>query len=371
MRTTEPVSLETEIATALDALSAKSSLHAKHLPTGREIAIRADEPMNSLSVIKLPIMVLAYRDAENGNARPWTAIYHPARKTEGAGSGLLQTFAPGLSPTYRDLVTQMIVTSDNTATDLLIAKPRSRPGERASRRSRIPQHAASAHHGRSLPARVGARGPVERLSFPGRGLRQRLPDRRWRVRPELHLRGRLEGVARKRMTAQRDVAAAGADSHGRDRKPRVVRRNDRHSQTASSTRRGLPRFLPDGVDAAHKTGDWPPIAGKRRRDSVSPRGSDDRLDLREPEPRRISTRWRRPRRDCAEARRASDGELILHRDRAEQEGVVAVVPVEVPDQLETRELHFRDEQVACRCRVPAGTTARLPGGPSSGGSRSR
>jgi hypothetical protein len=23
----------------------------------------------------------------------------------------------------------------------------------------------------------------------------------------------------------------------------------------------LPRFLPDGVEAAHKTGDWPPIAG--------------------------------------------------------------------------------------------------------------
>jgi hypothetical protein len=23
----------------------------------------------------------------------------------------------------------------------------------------------------------------------------------------------------------------------------------------------LPRFLPEGVDAAHKTGDWPPIAG--------------------------------------------------------------------------------------------------------------
>jgi len=36
------------------------------------------------------------------------------------GSGLIQTFAPGLSPTLRGLVTQMIITSDNTATDMVI-----------------------------------------------------------------------------------------------------------------------------------------------------------------------------------------------------------------------------------------------------------
>jgi beta-lactamase class A len=38
------------------------------------------------------------------------------------GTGVLQVFAPGLNPTWRDLVTQMMITSDNTATDLLIAK---------------------------------------------------------------------------------------------------------------------------------------------------------------------------------------------------------------------------------------------------------
>ena len=36
------------------------------------------------------------------------------------GSGLIQTFSPGLNPTLRDLVTQMIITSDNTATDMVI-----------------------------------------------------------------------------------------------------------------------------------------------------------------------------------------------------------------------------------------------------------
>ncbi|MFN2564168.1 MAG: serine hydrolase [Gemmatimonadaceae bacterium] len=106
----------------LDSLPAQTALHAKHLATGREIAIRADVPMNTASVIKIPIMVLAYRDVEAGGA-----LILEARRIIGPddlrrGSGLLQTFDIGLNPTWRDLITQMIITSDNTATDILIAK---------------------------------------------------------------------------------------------------------------------------------------------------------------------------------------------------------------------------------------------------------
>ena len=58
--------LASRIEESLNALNAKTSFYAKHLPSGREIAIRADEPMNALSVIKIPVMVLAYRDADAG-----------------------------------------------------------------------------------------------------------------------------------------------------------------------------------------------------------------------------------------------------------------------------------------------------------------
>jgi beta-lactamase class A len=58
-----PDALETTVRGRLDALDAHSTLYAKHLATGREIAVRADEPVNTVSVIKIPIMVLAYRDA--------------------------------------------------------------------------------------------------------------------------------------------------------------------------------------------------------------------------------------------------------------------------------------------------------------------
>lgn len=116
-----PASLETTVRGRLDALDARSTLYAKHLASGREIAIHADEPVNTVSVIKIPIMVLAYRDAEAG--RLDLGERHLIRPEEmRRGTGVLQAFAPGLNPTWRDLVTQMMITSDNTATDLLIGR---------------------------------------------------------------------------------------------------------------------------------------------------------------------------------------------------------------------------------------------------------
>lgn len=111
--------LEARIRARLDSLDATSSIYAKHLPTGREIAIRADLPLSTRSVIKIPALVLAYRDAEAGRLQ--LDARHPITPDElRGGSGLLRTFAPGLEPTYRDLLTQMIITSDNTATDIVL-----------------------------------------------------------------------------------------------------------------------------------------------------------------------------------------------------------------------------------------------------------
>lgn len=114
-----PSVLEARVAARLDRLDAVSSLYARHLPSGREIAIRADRPMNTLSVIKIPVMVQAFRDDEAGRLDlSGRHVVEPDDMRR--GSGLLQTFAPGLNPTLNDLVTQMIITSDNTATDMVI-----------------------------------------------------------------------------------------------------------------------------------------------------------------------------------------------------------------------------------------------------------
>ncbi len=114
-------SLEATIRARLDSLAAQSSFYAEDLTTGREIAIRADVPMNTASVIKLPLLVLAYRDAD-ARRLDLDQRYTIRPEDERRGTGLLQTFSPGLQPTVRDLATQMIITSDNTATDIMIGK---------------------------------------------------------------------------------------------------------------------------------------------------------------------------------------------------------------------------------------------------------
>ena len=95
--------LASRIEESLNALNAKTSFYAKHLPSGREIAIRADEPMNALSVIKIPVMVLAYRDADAG-ALNLDERYQIQPEDMRRGSGLLQSFTPGIEPTYSCLL---------------------------------------------------------------------------------------------------------------------------------------------------------------------------------------------------------------------------------------------------------------------------
>ena len=65
--------LQGRIGELLDRLDARTSAYARHLASGAEVAVRADEPVDTLSVIKLPVLVLAFRDAEAGRldlARP-------------------------------------------------------------------------------------------------------------------------------------------------------------------------------------------------------------------------------------------------------------------------------------------------------------
>ena len=120
-RTPADATLESSIRARLDSLQAQSSFYAKHLTSGREVAVRADVPMNTASVIKIPVMILAFRDHEAGRL-DLDQRYVIRPEDLRRGSGLIQSFAVGLQPTLRDLVTQMIITSDNTATDILIAK---------------------------------------------------------------------------------------------------------------------------------------------------------------------------------------------------------------------------------------------------------
>jgi beta-lactamase class A len=100
---------------------AKVGIYAKHLKTGEEAGVRDAEPFSSMSVIKIPIMVLAFRLSEQGKLNLDERI-EIRRSHLRDGSGIFQYHDLGLQPTLRDLITQMIITSDNTATDLVLEK---------------------------------------------------------------------------------------------------------------------------------------------------------------------------------------------------------------------------------------------------------
>ena len=100
---------------------AKAGVWVKHLTTGEEAAVRGDSTFNSASVIKIPVMVLAFQMADKGQLSLADRITINASDFRG-GSGVFRYNDPGLQPTLRDVLLQMIITSDNTATDIAIAK---------------------------------------------------------------------------------------------------------------------------------------------------------------------------------------------------------------------------------------------------------
>jgi beta-lactamase class A len=99
---------------------AKAGVWVKNLTTGEEAAVHADDTFNSASVIKIPVMVLAFQMADKGELALAQRITINASDFRG-GSGIFRYNDPGLQPTLRDVLLQMIITSDNTATDLAIA----------------------------------------------------------------------------------------------------------------------------------------------------------------------------------------------------------------------------------------------------------
>ena len=105
----------------LSRIPARAGIYVKHLKTGEEAFVRPDEPFNSASVIKIPVMVLAYQMSEAGTL-DMNARVTIGKADKRGGSGVLRYHDTGLQPTVRDVVMQMIITSDNTATDIAIAK---------------------------------------------------------------------------------------------------------------------------------------------------------------------------------------------------------------------------------------------------------
>lgn len=86
---------------------------------GETIEFQADLPLVAASVIKIPIMVEAFRRFGEGTLDPNMEVEVRAEHKK-PSCGALTYMHDGLKVTVLDLVTLMIIVSDNTATNLMI-----------------------------------------------------------------------------------------------------------------------------------------------------------------------------------------------------------------------------------------------------------
>jgi len=112
------------LAAALDPLvkahRGQVGVAVKHLLTEEAYMHRADVPMPTASMIKLPVMIEAYRQVAVGKTRLSDKLtLHEEDKVPGSGI-LTPHFSPGTEITLRDAVRLMIAYSDNTATNLVL-----------------------------------------------------------------------------------------------------------------------------------------------------------------------------------------------------------------------------------------------------------
>jgi beta-lactamase class A len=95
------------------------ALYAVQLNTGRTVSVDADRPVQTASVIKLAILFEAMEQVRDGKAR-WDERLTLAPGDSVSGSGVLTFFDTPLTLTLKDVLTMMVIVSDNTATNMAI-----------------------------------------------------------------------------------------------------------------------------------------------------------------------------------------------------------------------------------------------------------
>jgi beta-lactamase class A len=107
----------------LEAIAAEHhgdvALFAENLATGESVAIRADEAVQTASVIKLAILYEAMQQIRDGEAHFDDALVM-RKEDQVPRSGVLLFFDTPMRLTLKDALTMMIAMSDNTATNLVI-----------------------------------------------------------------------------------------------------------------------------------------------------------------------------------------------------------------------------------------------------------
>jgi beta-lactamase class A len=116
-----PQTLDYRIQAALDAFQGKAWIYAKNLDTGKEYALRADEPTRTASTIKLAIMAETFHQVAQGKLK-WDDEIVLTKEKKVGGSGVLSELSDNTKIDLKSALNFMIVVSDNTGTNLVLDK---------------------------------------------------------------------------------------------------------------------------------------------------------------------------------------------------------------------------------------------------------
>jgi beta-lactamase class A len=117
----EPHTFGSRLQQAVDGLAVRGRLHvAAWEPdaAAQPLLIRADEVVTAASTIKVPILAAALADVDAGRLDLAQPVAIPPQRA--GGSGVLHAVPSLHTLTLADLLTLMIIVSDNTATNVVI-----------------------------------------------------------------------------------------------------------------------------------------------------------------------------------------------------------------------------------------------------------
>ena len=119
VRAQEDAALDAQLKAIAAAHHGKVTLFAHNLKTGQTAAVMPDEPVQTASVIKLAILLDAAEQVRAGKAALGERLTLTKTNQVG-GSGVLGVLDAPLTLTLKDVLTLMVVLSDNTATNMAI-----------------------------------------------------------------------------------------------------------------------------------------------------------------------------------------------------------------------------------------------------------
>jgi beta-lactamase class A len=113
--------LQDALSSIIEAGPFTGGVAVRHIERDERVGFDGDTPYPSASVFKVPVLVEAFRQVGQG-AFSLTDRWELTEEEKSTGSGVLTRMMPGLRPAVRDLLTLMIIISDNTATDMLVRR---------------------------------------------------------------------------------------------------------------------------------------------------------------------------------------------------------------------------------------------------------